>query len=43
MDYSKKTAQECERDYELHGATVIINDGLVSDGELEKEDSDGSM
>ena len=30
MDYSKKTAQECMEDYELHGVTVSINDGKVS-------------
>lgn len=30
MDYSKKTAQECREDYELHGVTVSINDGKVS-------------
>lgn len=38
----QKTAQECQRDYELYRATVVINDGLVSDGETE-EDSDGSV
>ncbi|EOT29437.1 hypothetical protein C805_00020 [Eubacterium sp. 14-2] len=41
MDY-KKTVQECQRDYELYGATVVINDGLVSNGETE-EDSYGSV
>lgn len=46
MDYSKKTAQKCMEDYELHGATVTINDGKVSAGEPEGElegDSDGGM
>ena len=45
LDYSKKTAQECREDYELHGVTVSINDGKVSRDPVEEMEDcpDGGM